>query len=85
MLLTGDSRRWTHPRPQVWRERWGNPHHPDARLRAELLVEEERGPTVLTRSWGADDGLDSGRVEVQPHGKPKGSLEILGWGDALTV
>jgi recombinational DNA repair ATPase RecF len=80
LLLTRDSRRWSKPRSAVWREGWRNVHHTGpTRLRADLIEDGESGPTRVSRSWDADQGLEDGKVTVQRAGQPVVDLATLGW------
>jgi ABC-type Mn2+/Zn2+ transport system ATPase subunit len=82
MLLTSDSKRWSD-RSKIWREGWRNLHqaHPAA-IDAELLL--EGGAQVKVGcSWDAEAELDAQKVIAQVKGKPKTTLQALGWTDAL--
>src|SRR6266540_1156147 len=46
-------------------------HHTEpTRLRVDLIVDGQAGPTKVSRSWDADQGLDDGEVTVQRSGQP---------------
>ena len=78
LLMTGDTFRWSQ-RSKVWREGWRNLHHPKAHIKAELLVEGEKAPCALWREWGEGTALDQAQTAVQVTGKPKTTLDALGW------
>jgi energy-coupling factor transporter ATP-binding protein EcfA2 len=82
VLFTGDSKRWSD-RPKIWKEGWRNLHnaHPVG-VAAEVLLEGE-GTASVSGTW--DEGADLGEQKafVQPKGKPKTTLEQLGWCDAV--
>jgi DNA repair exonuclease SbcCD ATPase subunit len=82
VLLTGDSKRWSD-RSKIWKEGWRNLHHPDpSRIEAELVT--EGGPQLnIACSWAKDADLSDHSVVVQPKGKPKTTLEDVGWDQAL--
>src|SRR6266545_4004667 len=83
LLLTEDSRRWSH-RSAVWKEGWRNVHHAArTRLRADLIVDGQAAATTCVRSWAAGDDLSAGTVAVQRAGEPRADLETLGWRRAL--
>ena len=82
VLFTGDSKRWSE-RSKIWKEGWRNLHHPHpAQIEAELLVEGQ-GRSTVACSWQADGQLDTQTSHVQPKGKPKTTLQALGWPEAL--
>jgi energy-coupling factor transporter ATP-binding protein EcfA2 len=82
VLFTGDSKRWSD-RSKIWKEGWRNLHqaHP-ATIEAEMLL-EGRGPAKVACSWDDGAALEAQKTLVQPKGKPKTSLQALGWKDAL--
>jgi ABC-type Mn2+/Zn2+ transport system ATPase subunit len=82
VLLTGDSKRWSD-RSKIWKEGWRNLHHPDpSRIDAELVT--EGGPHLnVTCGWAKEADLSDCSVAVQPKGKPKTTLEDVGWSQAL--
>ena len=82
MLLTGDSKRWSD-RSKIWKEGWRNLHqaHPAA-IEAELLL-EGGGHAKVGCSWDAGAELDAQKTSAQLKGKPKTTLQALGWTDAL--
>jgi len=82
VLLTGDSKRWSD-RSKIWKEGWRNLHqaHPAA-IDAELLL-EGGGHAKVGCSWDAGAELDAQKVVAQLKGKPKTTLQALGWTDAL--
>ncbi|MFA5910375.1 MAG: AAA family ATPase [Vicinamibacterales bacterium] len=82
VLLTGDSKRWSD-RSKIWKEGWRNLHqaHPAA-IEAELLL-EGGGHAKVGCSWDAGGELDAQKTTAQLKGKPKTTLQALGWTDAL--
>lgn len=82
VLFTGDSKRWSD-RSKIWKEGWRNLHQPHpARIEAEVLVEGQ-GPAKVACGWEDGATLETQMGFVQPKGKPKTSLEALGWKEAL--
>jgi hypothetical protein len=82
VLLTGNTFRWQE-RTQVWRDAWRSLHHPVARIEARFVIEGERGACVVARRWKADAALEAGVLDAQIQGKPRTTLEALGWSAAL--
>jgi ABC-type Mn2+/Zn2+ transport system ATPase subunit len=82
VLFTGDSKRW-EGRSKIWKEGWRNLHraHPTS-VEASLLIEGQ-GATKVVAVWDEAGALDACKTVVQPKGKPKTSLDALGWNDAL--
>lgn len=82
VLLTGDSKRWSD-RSKIWKEGWRNLHqaHPAA-IEAELLL-EGGGRATVGCSWDAETDLEAQKVVAQIKGKPKTTLQAMGWSDAL--
>ena len=82
VLFTGDSRRWAE-RPKIWKEGWRNLHvtHPTA-ISAELLLAGD-GPAKIEATWSQDAALEDVETFVQPRGKPRTTVEKLGWNEAL--
>jgi predicted ATPase len=82
VLFTGDSKRWSD-RSKIWKEGWRSLHqtHP-AGIEAEILFEGQ-GPAKVVCAWDDDAALETQKVFVQPKGKPKTSLQALGWQEAL--
>jgi predicted ATPase len=82
VLFTGDSKRWSD-RPKIWKEGWRSLHnaHP-AGVTAEVLFEGE-GTASVCCTWEEGAELDDQKAFVQPKGKPKTTLEQLGWRDAV--
>ena len=82
VLLTGDSKRWSD-RSKIWKEGWRNLHqaHPAA-IEAELLL-EGGGHAKVGSLWDAGAELDAQKTSAQLKGKPKTTLQALGWTDAL--
>jgi len=82
VLFTGDSKRWAD-RSKIWQEGWRNLHHAHpTTIDADMLLEGQ-GAMKISAAWDATAPLDSPNVVVQPKGKPKTSLEALGWNSAL--
>jgi ABC-type Mn2+/Zn2+ transport system ATPase subunit len=82
VLFTGDSKRW-EGRSRIWKEGWRNLHRPHpASVEASLLVEGQ-GPTKVSATWEEAVPLEACKAVVQPKGKPKTSLQALGWSGAL--
>src|SRR5262249_4375456 len=82
VLFTGDSKRW-EGRSKIWKEGWRNLHRPHpASVEASLLVEGQ-GPTKVSAAWEEAASLEACNAVVQPKGKPKTSLQALGWSGAL--
>jgi len=83
VLLTGDLRRWEHC-SQDWKDTWRCLHGETTCIEAEFAVEGVSGPTLLRRAYdGEAKKIDAASTVVQPHGKPKTSLDELGWSKAL--
>lgn len=82
VLFTGDSRRWAE-RPKIWKEGWRNLHvqQPTA-ISAELLLAGD-GPAKIEATWSQGAALEEAETVVQPRGKPRTTIEKLGWNDAL--
>jgi len=82
VLFTGDSKRWSD-RSKIWKEGWRSLHqaHP-AGIEAEVLLEGQ-GPAKVVCAWDDGAALEAQKVFVQPKGKPKTSLQALGWKEAL--
>jgi ABC-type Mn2+/Zn2+ transport system ATPase subunit len=82
VLLTGDSKRWAG-RSRIWKEGWRNLHQPHPTAVEATVFVEGQGPTRVTGTWSDNAPLDNCALVVQPKGKPKTSLQALGWSDAL--
>ena len=82
MLFTGDSKRWSD-RPKIWKEGWRNLHHahPSA-IEAEVLFEGQ-GTATVGCTWDAGAALEGQKASRPAKGKPKTSLQELGWREAL--
>jgi energy-coupling factor transporter ATP-binding protein EcfA2 len=82
VLFTGDSKRWSD-RPKIWKEGWRSLHnaHPVG-VTAEVLLEGE-GTASVSGTWDEGADLAEQKAFVQPKGKPKTTLEQLGWRDAV--
>src|SRR5438034_7831758 len=81
-LFTGDSKRWSD-RSKIWKEGWRNLHQPNpTTINVEMLL-EGHGAMKVSAAWDAAAPIESPDVVVQPKGKPKTSLEALGWNSAL--
>jgi ABC-type Mn2+/Zn2+ transport system ATPase subunit len=82
VLFTGDSKRWSD-RSKIWKEGWRNLHQPHpASIEAELLLEGQ-GSVRVACAWSEEAELEAQEEFVQPKGKPRTSLEALGWKAAL--
>ena len=82
VLFTGDSKRWSD-RSKIWKEGWRNLHQTSpAGVEAEVLLEGQ-GPAKVVCAWDDGAALEAQKVFVQPKGKPKTSLQALGWKEAL--
>ena len=82
VLFTGDSKRWSD-RSKIWKEGWRSLHQPHpAGIEAEVLL-EGKGAARVVCAWDDGAALEAQKVFVQPKGKPKTSLQALGWKDAL--
>lgn len=82
VLFTGDSKRWSD-RSKIWKEGWRNLHQTSpAGVEAEVLLEGQ-GPAKVVCTWDDGAALEAQKVFVQPKGKPKTSLQALGWKEAL--
>jgi ABC-type Mn2+/Zn2+ transport system ATPase subunit len=82
VLFTGDSKRW-EGRSKIWKEGWRNLHCPQpTSVEANLLVEGQ-GVMKAAAAWDEGAPLDTCKMVVQPKGKPKTSLQALGWSEAL--
>jgi ABC-type Mn2+/Zn2+ transport system ATPase subunit len=82
VLFTGDSKRW-EGRSKIWKEGWRNLHHPHPTSVEAMLLVEGQGPTKVTGQWTDGAPLEACSVVVQPKGKPKTSLQAIGWSEAL--
>jgi recombinational DNA repair ATPase RecF len=83
VLLTGDSKRW-EGRSKIWKEGWRNLHHPHpVEIEAEVLL-DGRGSARISGVWTDGAAPEDQQVTVQPKGKPKTTLEGIGWTAALT-
>jgi predicted ATPase len=82
VLFTGDSKRWSD-RSKIWKEGWRSLHQPHpAHIEAEMLLEGQ-GAAKVVCAWDDGAALEAQKGFVQPKGKPKTSLEALGWKEAL--
>ena len=82
LLLTGENKRWAD-RSKAWSEGWRNLHTDDVcAIEARLWVEGP-GKTTVRRVWDADADLADGEAAVQPHGKPRTTLDAIGWAEVL--
>jgi ABC-type hemin transport system ATPase subunit len=82
VALTGDTFRWQSG-SAGWRDAWRNLHHAAAHVRARFVLEGERGPLTVSRRWDEGAELEDAVTEVQIHGKPRTTLDALGWSTAL--
>jgi ABC-type Mn2+/Zn2+ transport system ATPase subunit len=82
VLFTGDSKRWSE-RSKIWKEGWRSLHQPHpAGIEAEVLL-EGKGAARVVCMWDDGAALEAQKTFVQPKGKPKTSLDALGWKPAL--
>lgn len=82
VLFTGDSKRWSD-RSKIWKEGWRNLHQPHpAGIEAGVLL-EGYGEVTVACAWDKDAPLEAQNGHVQPKGKPKTTLEKIGWKQAL--
>ncbi len=81
VLLTGNLRRWDKL-SAVWRQGWRSAHHPDAQIRAEVLI-EGAGLAVVQRTWAASADFTGSSVSVQVAGERRADIERLGLTTAL--
>jgi energy-coupling factor transporter ATP-binding protein EcfA2 len=78
VLFTGDSRRWSD-RSKIWKEGWRNLHRPHpASIEAGVLL-EGYGEVTVACAWEKDAPFEAQNGHVQPKGKPKTTLEKIGW------
>jgi energy-coupling factor transporter ATP-binding protein EcfA2 len=82
VALTGDTFRW-QGQSAVWRGAWRNLHHSTARVGARFVLEGERGPCTVSRRWAEGAALEEAVTDVQIHGRPKTTLDAMGWSAAL--
>jgi ABC-type Mn2+/Zn2+ transport system ATPase subunit len=82
VLFTGDSKRWSG-RSKIWKEGWRCLHQPHPSSIEATLLLEGQGSATVTGSWDKDAPLEGQKVVVQPKGKPKTTLQALGWQSAL--
>jgi hypothetical protein len=82
VALTGKTFRW-QDRSAVWRKAWRNLRHRVAQVQARFLLDGERGPCTVSRRWAEGAELEDAVTEVQIHGKPRTTLDALGWSAAL--
>ncbi len=84
LLLTGETYRWEN-RTKVWKDGWRNLHHPKAAIAAEFALEGETQACTVAREW--DDGADlaAATTWAQVQGKPRATLEALGWETPLAA
>jgi energy-coupling factor transporter ATP-binding protein EcfA2 len=84
LAMTGANARW-EKRSKVWKDGWRNLHDGDQpSVTAELVVDGQRGSTVVERGWGPDAGLADGTLSVRTPTGPS-SLEELGWRRGLDL
>jgi recombinational DNA repair ATPase RecF len=82
VLFTGDSKRWAE-RSKIWKDGWRSLHHPHPTAIEAGLLLEGQGPAKVTTTWDEGTPFGSQKNVVQPKGKPKTSLQALGWTEAL--
>ena len=83
VLLTSDNKRWAKGRSKVWQDGWRNLHQATTAAIEARLDLEGGGQATVGCSWDAEGDLDSQKVVAQIKGKPKTTLQALGWTDAL--
>ena len=82
VLFTGNSQRWVG-RSKVWQEGWRNLHHAHpAKIAASVSLDGER-ETSIARQWDESAAFDAHTTAAQTMGKPKTTLDALGWNAAL--
>ncbi len=84
LAMTGDNMRWSS-KVAVWKDGWRNLHSPHSRpgIAVELVVDSERGVTTIRREWEVGAKLDKATTAVQAQGRPRTTLDELGWSRAL--
>ena len=82
LLLTSQTYRWKD-RSLVWKGGFRNLHHKPTALSATLALEGEKGACTVAREWKDEAALEDGETWAQVHRKPRGTLESLGWTEAL--
>ena len=83
MLLTSDNKRWAQGRSKVWQDGWRNLHQDKAAAIEAKLDLEGGGQVTVNCSWDAGCELSEQKTGAQIKGKPKTTLQALGWTDAL--
>lgn len=85
LAVTGGTYRWKN-RAEQWSDRWRNLHHDAAPSIAIGLVEQTRGPLVITTTWpaGATDVEDAVFGCERRGEPPTEGTDSLGWAGALT-
>jgi recombinational DNA repair ATPase RecF len=82
--LTGGNARWER-RSKVWKDGWRNLHDgAQPTVAAELVVDGQRGTTVVERRWGVDAGLADATLSVRTPTGPT-TLDALGWRRGLEL
>ncbi len=82
LLLTGENKRWAD-RSKAWSDGWRNLHTGDACAIEASLSVEGVGKTTVRRVWDVAADLADGEALVQPHGKPRTTLDAIGWAEVL--
>lgn len=86
LALTGVNKRWDGSGHAVERDGWRNLHSSgQARIDVELAVNGVPNATTVTREWAEKEGLDSGTSYVQTHGRPRDTIDSLGWSTAMEL
>ncbi|MEV4516101.1 AAA family ATPase [Dactylosporangium sp. NPDC049525] len=83
--VTGDNRRWSQ-RGSVWQDGWRNLHATeDPRIRVRLGVESHRNGATVECHWTGPAALADGTAFLQLAGRPRQSVEELGWAAPLEL
>ncbi len=86
LLLTGDNPRWSSRKGKHWKDGWRNLHFPgETALEAKLLIEGQKGPTVIRRRWPTDADLDHLATSVSCPSGDLASVTDLGWDTPLAT
>jgi energy-coupling factor transporter ATP-binding protein EcfA2 len=81
VILTESTSRFR--RAAIWKEGWGNLHHPVRQVGADFALEGLKGVCSVTRTWAEGAPLEQAETAVQMTGRPKADLDSLGWRRAL--
>ncbi len=83
VLLTSDNKRWAKGRSKVWQDGWRNLHQDKTAAIEAKLDLEGGGQATVSCSWDAGGDLSEQKTGAQIKGKPKTTLQAMGWTDAL--